>query len=172
MIISPRILKAMVFGANDGIVTTFAVVAGVAGAKLSVSVVLIMGAANLLADGLSMGLGDYLGAKSELRLERLTNKNKKVMGIWHTGVVTFVSFLVAGSMPLFPYYMKWLGVSLGENDFVISIVTTLGTLFVVGSARSLVTRDNWLRNGMEMLMIGSLAAGVALRVGAWIRGVV
>jgi len=167
--ISPRILKAMVFGANDGIVTTFAVVAGVAGAKLSVTIVLIMGIANLMADGLSMGLGDYLGAKSELRLERLTNRRKKVKGICHTGVVTFVAFLIAGSMPLLPYYMKWLGVNLGGNDFLISIVATLGTLFLVGSARSLVTRDNWLRNGVEMLAIGSLAAGVAYGVGAWIK---
>lgn len=54
-----------IFGANDGIVTTFAVVAGSVGANLPPSVILILGFANLIADGLSMGLGNYLGKKSE-----------------------------------------------------------------------------------------------------------
>jgi VIT1/CCC1 family predicted Fe2+/Mn2+ transporter len=62
MPINPRFLKAAVYGANDGIITTFAVVAGVAGAGLSVKIVLILGIANLIADGCSMGFGDYLGA--------------------------------------------------------------------------------------------------------------
>lgn len=54
----------IVYGANDGIVTTFAVVSGVAGAALSPSVVIILGFANVLADGLSMALGNYLSHKS------------------------------------------------------------------------------------------------------------
>jgi VIT1/CCC1 family predicted Fe2+/Mn2+ transporter len=55
----------MVYGGLDGIVTTFAVVSGVAGAQLGAHVVLIMGLANLLADGFSMATGAYLSAKSE-----------------------------------------------------------------------------------------------------------
>lgn len=54
-----------IFGANDGIVTTFAVVTGSVGANLPPAVILILGFANLIADGLSMGLGNYLGKKSE-----------------------------------------------------------------------------------------------------------
>lgn len=59
-------LEAFVYGATDGAVTTFAVVAGVIGASLSPSIVLILGFANLLADGLSMAVGNYLSAKSRL----------------------------------------------------------------------------------------------------------
>lgn len=58
-------LADAVLGATDGIVTTFAVVAGAAGAYLSSGVVLIMGFANLLADGFSMAVGNYLGARSQ-----------------------------------------------------------------------------------------------------------
>lgn len=58
-------LADAVLGATDGVVTTFAVVAGAAGAHLSSGVVLIMGFANLLADGLSMAIGNYLGARSQ-----------------------------------------------------------------------------------------------------------
>lgn len=58
-------LADAVLGASDGIVTTFAVVAGAFGAYLSPGVVLIMGFANLLADGFSMAVGNYLGGRSQ-----------------------------------------------------------------------------------------------------------
>ena len=54
-----------VFGAVDGCVTTFAVVAGAMGANLSNTVVIILGFANLLADGFSMAVSNYLGTKSD-----------------------------------------------------------------------------------------------------------
>lgn len=58
-------LPEIVYGSIDGIVTTFAVVAGAAGADLSITIVLILGLANLFADGLSMSIGSYLSRKSE-----------------------------------------------------------------------------------------------------------
>lgn len=60
-----RYIKSLVYGGLDGIVTTFAVVAGVAGASLSSGIVLILGFANVIADGLSMAIGDYLSTKAE-----------------------------------------------------------------------------------------------------------
>jgi vacuolar iron transporter family protein len=58
-------IQDFVYGATDGAVTTFAVVAGVIGASLSPSIVLILGIANLFADGFSMSIGNYLGAKAQ-----------------------------------------------------------------------------------------------------------
>lgn len=64
--------KDFVYGAVDGLVTTFAIVSGVAGARLSSAVVIVLGLANLLADGFSMAVSNYLGSKSELEeAERL-----------------------------------------------------------------------------------------------------
>ena len=64
---SPRqnYLRDWVYGGIDGAVTTFAVVAGVVGAGLSTRTVLILGAANLLADGFSMAASNYSGTKTE-----------------------------------------------------------------------------------------------------------
>lgn len=59
-------LPDFVYGGIDGAVTTFAVVAGVVGAGLSTSVILILGFANLLADGLSMAVGKYSSDRAEL----------------------------------------------------------------------------------------------------------
>ena len=58
-------LRDWVYGGIDGAVTTFAVVAGVIGAGLSAQTVLILGAANLLADGFSMAASNYSGTKTE-----------------------------------------------------------------------------------------------------------
>ncbi|MCX7023158.1 MAG: VIT1/CCC1 transporter family protein [Spirochaetes bacterium] len=64
-----KYLKSIVYGGMDGIVTTFAAVAGVSGANLGPGIVLIMGFANLIADGLSMSIGDFLSSKSEAEYE-------------------------------------------------------------------------------------------------------
>ena len=64
----PRVsyLRDWVYGGIDGAVTTFAIVAGVVGADLSARVVLILGAANLLADGFSMAAANYSSTKTEI----------------------------------------------------------------------------------------------------------
>ena len=62
---SQNYLREFVYGGIDGAVTTFAVVAGAVGANLDISIILILGFANLLADGFSMSVGAYLSAKSE-----------------------------------------------------------------------------------------------------------
>jgi VIT1/CCC1 family predicted Fe2+/Mn2+ transporter len=61
-------LRDSVYGAIDGAVTTFAVVAGVQGAELSSAIVLILGLANLLADGFSMGVSNLLGSRADAQL--------------------------------------------------------------------------------------------------------
>lgn len=61
-------LGDFILGAVDGAVTTFAIVAGAAGAGLSNGVVLVLGLANVLADGVSMAAGNYLKARSDLQL--------------------------------------------------------------------------------------------------------
>ena len=67
-------MREFVYGGIDGAVTTFAVVAGGFGANLDTGIIIILGLANLLADGFSMSVGAYLSAKSE-------NENYKKHGI-------------------------------------------------------------------------------------------
>jgi VIT1/CCC1 family predicted Fe2+/Mn2+ transporter len=61
----PSYLQDFIYGAVDGAVTTFAVVAGVEGASLDERVVIILGGANLLADGFSMAVSNFLGSRAE-----------------------------------------------------------------------------------------------------------
>ena len=71
-------IRDIVYGGNDGIVTTFAVVAGTVGADMPRYVIIILGLANLLGDGISMAAGAYLSIKSELdQFERLRNEEEQ-----------------------------------------------------------------------------------------------
>lgn len=63
---SQSYLRDWIYGGIDGVVTTFAIVSGVVGGQLSSLVILILGFANLLADGFSMAASNYLGTKSEV----------------------------------------------------------------------------------------------------------
>ncbi|KAL4494966.1 hypothetical protein ABPG72_015666 [Tetrahymena utriculariae] len=67
---SGNFIKSAVYGGLDGIITTYSIVMGVAGANISTAVVVALGVANLIGDGISMGLGDYLSTKSEIEFQR------------------------------------------------------------------------------------------------------
>jgi VIT1/CCC1 family predicted Fe2+/Mn2+ transporter len=58
-------LKPIIFGGLDGILTAFAIVAGAAGGALSPNTILILGFSNIFADALSMGVGEFLSSKAE-----------------------------------------------------------------------------------------------------------
>lgn len=71
-------LGEFVYGGIDGSVTTFAVVSGAVGAELSSSVILILGFANLLADGFSMSVGAFLSSRSESEKEKKELENLEI----------------------------------------------------------------------------------------------
>jgi|SRR5215218_219002 len=73
----PSYLRDFVYGAIDGAVTTFAVVAGVKGADLDASIVVILGAANLFADGFSMAASNFLGSRAERQQRELARADER-----------------------------------------------------------------------------------------------
>ena len=170
---SGRYLAEVIYGANDGIVTTFAVVSGVAGAALNPSIVLVLGAANLFADGFSMGMSNYLSRRSELDYRRSVSEEGAAeptvvvdgKSPQLTAFVTFLAFVIAGWAPLIPYVLELTPL------FGFSIAFTGFAFFAVGASRSLVTRRRWYLNGGEMFLVGMTAAAVAYTVGRLLGGV-
>lgn len=215
-------LRDWVYGGIDGTVTTFAIMAGVVGANLSPSVVLILGIANLLADGFSMAAANYTGTKAEhdeyeqlRRMEErhvdlapegereevrqifqakgfegealetavsvITEQRERWIDTMMTeehgmpavarsplraGLMTFIAFVVCGSVPLLPYTLM-----LAEPVVPATIMTGL-TFFAIGSFRSYWSPTPWWRAGLETFAIGMLAAGVAYLVGDLLQGLV
>ena len=153
-----KYLPDLIFGANDGIITTLAVVSGVVGAALSTKVILILGFANLVADGFSMAASNVLSRRSSTQNDALPTL---ATAATH-GVATLVGFVVAGVIPLLAYLLP----SFADARFAAAIALALVTLFAVGASRAIFTGRGWLPSGLEMLSIGAVAAGVAYGIGA------
>jgi vacuolar iron transporter family protein len=217
-------LGDFVYGATDGAVTTFAVVAGVVGASLSPSIVLILGSANLLADGFSMAVGNYLAAKAqreyiartrkreEWEIDNLVEQEKQEIRdiytkkgfkdelldeivrvitsrrkVWidtmmreelgliegsrrprDTAITTFSAFNAVGLIPLLPFIAMF---AIGSpviaiiDAFTYSVIFTGAAFFLIGRVKGRVVQKPLLRSGLNTLLIGGIAAAVALAVG-------
>jgi vacuolar iron transporter family protein len=161
-------IRDLIYGANDGVITTFAVVAGVTGGTLNPVAVLVLGAANLLADGLSMGVGNYLGIRSDERVREAQRlPEQEAFPIRH-GLATFVAFVIAGAVPLVPYLFS----GADAHRFVWSSALSLAVLFTVGAARARVGAGSWLANGLEMLGLGVVVGAVAYYAGSFVAALV
>jgi len=161
-------IEDLIYGANDGIITTFAIVAGVIGAGLPPKTILIIGLANVFADGFSMATSDYLGRTSEqeVAVEDGAKKNSFFLKVNPkiSALLTFFSFVILGFVPLVPYVL------LGDSPLVFkyTIALTAIALFVVGALRSLVTKRSFFRQGIEVLFVGGIAATIAYEVGLFV----
>jgi VIT1/CCC1 family predicted Fe2+/Mn2+ transporter len=157
-----------VYGANDGVITTFAVVAGVTGGTLTSATVLVLGVANLLADGLSMGVGNYLGIRSDERVREAQQLPEQEAFPVRHAIATLAAFVAAGAVPLLPYVVA----GDAANRFAWSTALSLTVLFTVGAARARVGSGTWWANGLEMLGLGVLVGAVAYYAGAFIAWLV
>jgi VIT1/CCC1 family predicted Fe2+/Mn2+ transporter len=150
-----KYLPSLVYGGSDGAVTTFSVMAGAAGAGFDTKVVIVLGLANLFSDGFSMASADYLAEDSHAR------ENK--VQAFKDAMVTFVSFIGIGSIPLIPIF-----ISIGTNKFTLSIVLTLITFMLIGYLRAKVLNRNPLNLAFQSVAIGSTCAAIAYFIGEYI----
>lgn len=169
-----QFLGEFVYGAIDGTVTTFAVVAAAAGAGLNSTVVIILGLANLVGDGFSMGASSYLAAKSERDLkQRQHTDSGKTGSVEHgetplsDGLITFAAFVIVGFIPLVSYVADSLFGLHGTGDelFIASMMLTALTFIGVGLLKARVTKTSRLRASLETLLLGSIAAALAYGLG-------
>lgn len=161
-------LGQLVYGAIDGSVTTFAVVAGAAGAKLSSTVIIILGFANLIADGFSMGASAYLAAKSERDLK--VSKDDTHQGgetPIGDGIATFVSFIIIGLIPVSVYVVDaMLGLHIDATAlFATSCFLTGAAFMAIGIVKGQMTRTSQLKAALETLLLGGVAAALAYLLG-------
>ena len=152
----------MVYGANDGIITTFAVVASVEGAHLGRSTILIIGLASLIGDGISMAASNYLGSRSESALLERSQKLPSTNPIVAASM-TFIAFIIAGSLPLLPYLLFF-----DHVEFIFSAISTGLALIFVGAARTYFSKRNMFLGAIEMLVIGGGAAMAAYFIGNFV----
>src|SRR3989304_1863036 len=179
-----------IYGSIDGAVTTFAVVAGVVGASLSPNIILILGFANMFADGFSMAVANYQASKAqkgfkEEFLEEIVRMITSRRKIWvdtmmkeelgliedkkrplDSALSTFIGFNIIGLIPLIPFLVFFgLGINANSEAFYFSVAATGTAFFIVGIIKGKIVQKSFLRSGLYTLIIGSIAALVAYLVG-------
>ncbi len=154
-----NILPAIVYGGSDGAVTTFSVMAGAYGAGLDPRIIIILGCANLAADGFSMASADYLSEESKEKAER-----KKSL---YQAFVTFLAFSIVGSIPLIPFLLA-LAITLPASSFLLSLIATFIAFICIGYLRGHILKKNKCKTIFESVAIGAVCALVAYYVGLFI----
>ncbi len=221
-------IREFIYGSIDGGVTTFAVVAGATGAQFDHSVIIILGLANLVADGFSMSVGSYLSVKSQVEkyhkyqqyerwgvenipeLEREEIKDmyyakglrgkllEKVVSVitsdkevwidemmqgelgmipeknppFTAGLITFLSFILIGSIPLLPFIIPGIGQLTGFTPFMLTCILTGLAFILIGIVKSQVTHTSRKSAVFETLLLGAVAAVIAYSVGHFLDGMI
>jgi VIT1/CCC1 family predicted Fe2+/Mn2+ transporter len=153
-------LRDFVYGALDGVVTTLAIVSGATGAALEPAIGLILGIANLVADGISMGASNYLGLKSELEQTGASVARERPL---RHGLATAAAFAAAGAIPLLAYLLPR---PADVTVFQLAVVLAAAALLLTGIVRARLSGKRSWRSVVEVMAIGGVACAAAYGVGA------
>jgi len=151
-----------VYGSIDGLITTFSIIAGSAGGSLSRTVILIIGLANVLSDGFSMGTSRLLSSETEIKQDLLVGKTPMT-----SAFITFLSFVVIGMIPILPFIFI--------DDFdtakIMSGLLSFISFFAIGFLKGYVVNENCFGSGIKTLILGMTASLIAYVIGNIISNV-
>lgn len=141
-------LKAVVMGGVDGVVTSFAVVAGASRVVDARGTVVVVGVSSLLADGVSMGVSEFLSSRSERAVSARDGDPRTL------GLLCLASFVACGALPLAAF---------AAGGGLLAAASAAGVeLLLLGGAQTARTREPLLAAAARTFALGALAGGVAL----------
>ena len=161
-------IRAGVFGIQDGIVSNFGLVMGVAGAQISRAAVLIAGVAGLISGAISMGAGEYVSVRTQrelLEAGRAVDDDENVSP-YRAAAANGLLFAVGGSLPLLPFVLF----AAGGVAVAVSAAVSVLALFTAGAALTRLTKQHPLRSGLRIVVIGGGAGLLGYVVGSLLGG--
>lgn len=152
--------RNLVFGVEDGLVSTVGLLSGIAIADVPRETIILTGIVLVFVEAISMAAGSFLSEASveELDLKRRTGAGESLKA----GLTMFFSYFVAGFIPLVPY------IFMGEDAFSRSIMASLIVLFLLGAWSGRLSRAGIVRSALRMTIIGGLAVAVGVTAGAFL----
>lgn len=159
-------LREFVYGGIDGAVTTFAVVAGATGAHFDTKVIVVLGFANLFADGFSMSVGSYLSTKSEhevMHKRGVVHQSEPTAFL--NGLATYIAFILVGLIPLAVYTADLVFDFQVTRPFLTTSIMTALAFIGIGLLKSKVAGTPVVRAVLETLILGTIAASFAYFLG-------
>tara|TARA_B100001121_G_C18374983_1_gene473470 strand:- start:40 stop:582 length:543 start_codon:yes stop_codon:yes gene_type:complete len=167
-----KLLRTLMFGGIDGIITIFNIMSGIEGSRLNYKYIFIIGAAALFSDAISMGTGEYLSVKAENELknkEKQANANAEAEAQAEAepspekkGIVMFISFVLFGMIPLVLYFLM-LKINF-KNRYINAYVSVITALFILGVYKSKFTKEKWYKSGFNIAAYGAIAGFLAFNI--------
>jgi len=151
---------ARIFGSMDGVISTLAVIAGVAGATTNHTIVLVAGVAAMMAEAISMGFSSYSSARVRERI--LGHKKALVKRTAREGAEFWLVTMGGGAIPLVPFLLRLTDTI---TSLKIAVVLSVVFLFSIGVYTGKLTKKNALQEGLFNAIIGMIAAAVTYVVG-------
>ena len=142
-------------------VSTVGLLSGVAIAGVERETMLLTGVILIVVESFSMAAGSFLSETSAE--EYTTQQSAKHTHSFFAGSIMFVSYFVAGFIPLFPYV-----VVAGDAAFPLSIAASVGALFVLGLAGGAISKTSLLKSALRMAVVGGIAIAVGVSVGSFL----
>jgi VIT1/CCC1 family predicted Fe2+/Mn2+ transporter len=151
-------LRNFVFGVEDSLVSTVGLLSGVAAAGINKSTILISGIVLIFVEAFSMGVGSFLAedAAADFASRKDTPDKEQAAG----GFIMFISYFVAGFVPLAPYLIWPV-----QTAFWLAIIFSLLALFILGFFGGTLSGAGSLKHGLKMFFIGGLAIVLGIVVG-------
>ena len=158
-----NMIRAGLFGIQDGMVSNFGLIMGVAGAQVAPEAVLIAGIAGLLSGGLSMGAGEYVSVATQremLEAGQVVEADENVRAT-RAALASSGLFALGALIPLLPFLF-----TSGMPAVVTSSIMTGVALFAAGAVLTRLTRRSPWLSGLRILVIGGGAGILAYVVGS------
>lgn len=152
-------VRSSFFGVEDSLVSTTGLIAGVAVGTQDAKFVILAGLVGVAVEAVSMAAGEFLSEETTHDLDK-RDKASPIMG----GMIMFVSYFAAGLIPLLPIILLPKSYSL-----YVSVFAALVGLFILGLIKGKVTGKNPLRSGIEVLIVGGVAAAIGIAVGVVLK---
>jgi predicted membrane protein (TIGR00267 family) len=153
-------LREIIFGMEDGLVSTLGVVTGIASGTENSKVVILSGVILVLVEALSMAAGTYLSNKAEVDQEALENFHDGHIHPILGALVMGITYIFGGAVPLAPYLFIPI-----SSALPISMVSTVVVLFGVGYFKGKATKTPPIRAGLEMITVSLSAALLGYLIG-------
>lgn len=150
--------KSFVFGVEDSLVSTVGLLSGVALAGVPAATVVLTGVVLVFVEAFSMAAGEFLSERSTE--EFVAQGEVKAHEPAVASGIMFVSYLVAGFMPLAPYFVLE-----SAEALPYSVGAALLALFALGIYGARMTKTHFLKRGIQMLLIGGAAIAVGVLAG-------
>lgn len=151
-------MRNFIFGVEDSLVSTVGLLSGVAVGGVAQKQILLTGIVLIFVEAFSMGVGSFLSEQSAEEYVSRKSKSKKFSVV--ASAIMFVSYFLAGFIPLFPYI-----VMTPAQAFPISIIASLIGLFALSVVSARVLKINIAKATIRMVLMGTVAVVIGVAVG-------